>query len=54
MADDKKWYFCLDHKRVEQAGQGCQLDHAMGPYATEAEARNEAWDEEDRKWEGDD
>ena len=63
MADDKQWYFCLEHNRVERAGEGCRLDHAMGPYATEADAanwkakaesRNDAWDEDDRRWEGDD
>ena len=61
-ADGKQWYFCLEHDKVEREGEGCRLDRAMGPYATAeaaanwkqtAEARNEAWDEEDRRWEGD-
>ena len=61
MGDDK-WYFCLEHNRVEQEGGACRLDHAMGPYPTKeaaanwkatSEARNEAWDEDDRRWEGD-
>ena len=57
-----EWYWCLDHKIVEPADRGCPPDRRMGPYATpqeaqhwkdKVEARNEEWDEEDRRWEGD-
>ena len=57
------WYWCMDHKRVEAASGACPPDRCMGPYETQdeaahwkrtVEARNEAWDQEDRRWEGDD
>jgi len=53
-----KWYYCLDHKTVEDAW-GCRSVNRFGPYATREEAqnalqkvaeRNEQWDEEDRAW----
>jgi hypothetical protein len=58
-----QWYWCLDHNRVEEASEACRPDRCMGPYETreearnwreKVEARNEAWDEEDRRWEGED
>lgn len=58
-----EWYWCLEHKTVEPGGQGCPNDRRMGPYPSpeaaanwreKVEARNEAWDEADREWEGDD
>jgi hypothetical protein len=59
MAGSDQWYYCLEHGQVEQAGEGCALDRAMGPYPSAAaaaewrktsEARNAAWDEDDRRW----
>ncbi len=55
------WYWCMRHQAVEPADRGCPPDQRTGPYATEeearhwrdkVEARNEAWEEEDRRWEG--
>lgn len=49
-----KWYFCLDHHRVEPQN-GCKPSQRLGPYPSEAEAaralekvqeRNVAWDSE--------
>lgn len=57
-----EWYWCLEHKRAEPADEACAADRRFGPYGSEeeavrwrerVEARNEAWDEEDRRWEGD-
>lgn len=31
------WFWCLDHKRVEQ-GAGCGSTTRIGPYSTSAEA----------------
>jgi hypothetical protein len=53
-----KWYYCLDHKTVEDL-MGCRSSNRLGPYATREEAqnalqkvaeRNAKWDEEDRLW----
>jgi len=62
MADDTatQWYWCLRHDTPETA-EGCPAKYRMGPYPTPeaaerfaetAEARNEAWDEEDERWQG--
>ena len=57
-----QWYWCLAHKRAEPADVACGAEQRLGPYESEqeavrwrerVEARNEAWDEEDRRWEGD-
>ena len=57
-----EWYWCLDHERAEPANEACGAAQRLGPYGSEeeaihwrdrVEARNEAWDEEDRRWEGD-
>lgn len=32
-----RWYWCLDHARAEDES-GCPADHALGPYASRAEA----------------
>ncbi len=62
-AEPASWYWCLDHKRVEGSAEACPPDRCMGPYKSQNEAahwkdkvesRNEAWDQEDRRWEGDD
>ncbi|MPZ27061.1 MAG: hypothetical protein GEV12_11765 [Micromonosporaceae bacterium] len=55
------YYWCLRHKRVESGDNMCAARHRLGPFDTAAEAeralervreRNEAWDEEDARWEG--
>jgi hypothetical protein len=54
--DDEKWYFCLQHMRVEDE-HGCANKNRLGPYPTREEAagalervaeRNEAWDAQDK------
>ena len=59
MDDDKSWWFCVRHHRVEQ-GPGCPGKYRQGPYPTREAAehwletvqrRNEEWDTEDR-WPG--
>ena len=61
-AEGGEWYWCLDHGRAEPADEACGAGQRMGPYRSKheathwqdrVEARNEAWDEEDRRWEGD-
>lgn len=56
------WYWCLRHRRAEPEGGQCPADDRLGPYASRqealdwrarVEARNEAWDEEDERWTGD-
>lgn len=60
MRDDGYWW-CLRHKRVESGDNMCAARHRLGPFDTPTEAeralervreRNEAWDEEDARWEG--
>jgi hypothetical protein len=60
--DPTRWYWCLRHQRPETAGE-CPNDRRLGPYASpeeaarwaeRAEARNEDWDEEDKRWRGQD
>lgn len=60
MRDDGYWW-CLRHKRVESGDNMCAARHRLGPFDTPAEAeralelvreRNEAWDAEDARWEG--
>ncbi|VEW12075.1 Uncharacterised protein [Brevibacterium casei] len=57
---NSKWYFNTATGEVEQ-GLVSDWNHRMGPYNTEAEARdaleqakkrNEEWDEDDEKWNG--
>ena len=61
--DDGEWHWCLHHQAAEPAAQVCQAAERLGPYRSKAEAedwrskveaRNEAWDEADRQWEGED
>lgn len=56
---DERWWFCLEHQRPERDGARCRSAQLMGPYASEAqalawkdraEARNDAWDDEDEAW----
>lgn len=55
------WYWCLAHEQVEPADSGCANDQRMGPYPSpeaaahwkdKVEQRNQAWEEEDERWEG--
>jgi len=57
------WYWCLTHGRPESGEARDDLENALGPYASEDEARrwrekveerNEAWQEEDDRWADDD
>lgn len=57
-----EYWWCLTHGRVEQ-GAVCKAQDRLGPYASEEEARawrerrdarEESWEEEDRRWRGDD
>ncbi|GAA0434731.1 hypothetical protein [Streptomyces luteireticuli] len=55
-----EWYYCLEHRAVEEGPQ-CRAADRMGPYATREEAarametareRDEAW-REDPRWRDD-
>jgi hypothetical protein len=57
-----EYWWCLTHDRVEQ-GSICRADNRLGPYDSEAAARGwrerrdtreEAWEEEDKRWHGED
>lgn len=56
------FYWCLAHERVEE-GARCRAAERLGPYSSAEAARSwnervaerqEAWDAEDERWEGDD
>ena len=56
-----RYYWCLSHHRVETAANACPGVNRLGPYDTASDAeraldkvreRNEAWDAEDARWEG--
>lgn len=56
-----RYYWCLSHRRVETDADKCAAVDRLGPYSSPAEAeraldrvreRNEAWDAEDVRWEG--
>lgn len=56
------WYWCLKHRRTESAPDRCPGADTMGPYGSAEEAgrwqekveeRNDRWDDQDRRWEGD-
>lgn len=58
-----QYYWCLTHERVEAADDRDDVDNALGPYPSEAaardwkainEARAENWKEDDEKWFGPD
>ena len=60
MAEAGPFYYCLRHKRVEST-ERCGAEMRMGPYPTAQEAENyaetaksrdDAWTEEDERWEG--
>ncbi len=57
----ERYYWCLSHHRVETTANACPAVNRLGPYDSAAEAeraldrvreRNEAWDAEDARWEG--
>ena len=57
----ERYYWCLSHQRVESEADMCPGRDRLGPYDSAAEAeqaiakvqeRNEAWDAEDERWEG--
>ena len=63
MMSGGEWYWCLDHKAAEPADRGCPADRRLGPYPSRdaaehwketVEARNDAWDADDKAWNGDD
>lgn len=56
------YWYCLRHGRVEDH-TGCANSDRLGPFETEEEAfnaldlarrRNEAWQKEDERWNGED
>lgn len=57
------WYWCFTHDRVESDAERDDIENSLGPYPSPDEARNwrdrvdvrnEAWEEEDERWEGTD
>ena len=66
MSDDghgKAEYFFNTRTQMVEKGRQSSLEHLMGPYDTEEEAksaleiarkRSQAWDDDDRGWRGDD
>ena len=61
--NSEQWYFDLHRKMAVRAAERGPGDHMLGPYPTRAdaenwkatvEARNEAWDEDDRDEDGED
>lgn len=60
---ESQFFWCVKHSRVEAAADVDSPGDALGPYPTEAaardwkarnEARNESWDAADKAWEGED
>ena len=60
-AEAEHWYWDLRRQRAVRASERGPADQVLGPYATReaaehwrerVELRNEAWDEEDERWEG--
>ena len=56
-----EYWWCLTHGVVEE-GNVCKAENRLGPYRTAADAktwrerhgqREETWEEEDRRWHGD-
>lgn len=57
--ENGQWYWCLRHNEAESTKR-CGAEMRMGPYPTKeaaaqyaekAKARDEAWEEEDERWE---
>ena len=62
MMSEGDWFYCLKHHKVEPR-DGCRSEDRLGPYATEVDAnnwradfdrRNQAWEDDDREWRGED
>jgi hypothetical protein len=60
---DEQWYWCLQHKAAEPASSACPPDRRLGPYPSRdaaehwkdtVDARNDAWEQADKDWEGED
>ena len=58
---EEAWYWDLRLARAVPASERGAADHVLGPYPTREAAehwrdrvdtRNEAWDEDDERWEG--
>jgi hypothetical protein len=58
---DAEYFWCTRHNRVETEADVCPAVYVLGPYPTRSDAeralqtvqdRNEVWDEEDRRWAG--
>lgn len=58
-SEGQQWYWCLRHNTAEST-QRCGAELRMGPYgsaeeaakfADKAKARDDAWSEEDDRWE---
>ncbi|GIF68253.1 hypothetical protein Ais01nite_62880 [Asanoa ishikariensis] len=56
-----EYYWCTRHHRVETQADICPAMYVLGPFGSKSDAenalqsvqeRNEAWDEEDRRWAG--
>jgi hypothetical protein len=59
-ASDTRYFWCLNHHRVENSGTACAWGDRLGPYDTETQAhqalqlveeRNRRFDAEDELWE---
>jgi len=57
----QQYFWCLAHHRVEPEATACSVVDRLGPYSSAAEAeraldrvreRNDAWDAEDARWNG--
>lgn len=57
------YYWCLRHDRVETDADKCDVKNLLGPFETRSGAenalqkvrqRNEEWEAEDARWNGDD
>lgn len=58
-----QWYWCLTHSRPETEDDRDEPENALGPYDTEADARNwkerveeraAEWKAQDEAWDGED
>jgi hypothetical protein len=58
---DEQWYWNIKKGRAVAASERGRADELLGPYPTKedaehwrdhVEARNEAWEQADREWEG--
>ncbi len=61
MSNDREFWWCRKHDRVETDGDRCKARHLLGPYESEEAARNwrerfearaERWEEQDEEWAG--